>query len=84
MEPRIVSGDTPTRQYAPLEYRLIDVTRYDRGQFIKFMVARGGGIVGADGIPPRKRSILLDQLPIIRKWRHDQAPTHKHNRSSFA
>jgi hypothetical protein len=79
METRIVSGDAPTRQHAPLDHREINVARYQRGQLGKFVFAPNGCLIVSNRIPPRKWSILLDLLAVLRKWRHYQAPAHQRN-----
>jgi|ERR1700722_16629397 len=77
METRIVSGDAFPRQHTPLDHREVDVARYERGQLGKFRFAPSGCLIVPNRVPPRKRSILLDLLPVLRKWRHYQAPAHK-------
>jgi hypothetical protein len=77
VEARIVSGDALPRQHAPLDHGEVDVARYERGQLGKFVSAPNGGQIVSDGIPPRKWSILIDLLAVLRKWRHYQAPAHK-------
>jgi hypothetical protein len=84
VEPRIVGGHTLTGQYAPLDYRVVDVARYDRDEFGEFISARSGGIIVTHRVPSRKCSVLLDRLAVLREWRHDQAPAYKCEHGSMA
>jgi hypothetical protein len=79
VEAGIVSGDALPRQHATLHHRVGNVPGNKHRQFIKFLVARGGCVIGTNSFPPRKWSILLDQLVVLREWRHYQAPAHKSN-----
>jgi hypothetical protein len=74
---RIVNGHAPTRQHAPLDHRETNVARYERGQLGKFVSAANGSQIVPNRIPPRKWSILIDLLAVLRKWGHYQAPAHK-------
>src|SRR5260370_42483061 len=84
MQARIVGGDTLPRQHAPLDHRVADVARQNRGKFIKFMAARSRGIIGTNRIATCKWSILLNQLTVVRKSRHDQGPASKPERSNVS
>ncbi len=80
MQARIVSGDAPPRQRAPLDHREVDITRDERRQLCKFGFAPSGRLIGPNRIPSRKWGLLVYLLAVLRKWRHYQAPAHKRDR----